>query len=339
VLRVLTRACGYLKDYGGLCLLCRLCDRLNYLHVVDIEGADSVTAGIRLLEHFFSSYKCHFTAFPLREKILARSFYNYYRYILSQFSVKINRKRKFLSHFYRFASEADKKGVSAEDAAETPEIFRWIEPHTLSYSSATLVRAWKRLCRGGCDRRLKGGGKRRFRCASETEAYGDSVVDLRHDRSVKVPHFFLEPALVKSPYLLKQNDRVLGEPHAVGVNVNVRRQSRFAHTGGYGGGDDGRAVAVAYVVLNYKYRTQASLFTSHNGTQIGVKYISSSDRRYHFSGIPFAFLPLRQFLFLLQSYSCRKSRAFKQKKENSLRFFGARLRSCYHCMLAGVIMI
>ena len=59
VLCVLTCACGYLQDDRGLFLCCCLGDRLNDLHVVDVESTDCVAAAVSLLEHFCSCYKCH----------------------------------------------------------------------------------------------------------------------------------------------------------------------------------------------------------------------------------------------------------------------------------------
>ena len=48
-----------LQDHRSVLLLAGLRDALHDLHVVDVESADGVTAGIRLLEHFLGSYKCH----------------------------------------------------------------------------------------------------------------------------------------------------------------------------------------------------------------------------------------------------------------------------------------
>ena len=60
VLSILTRACGNLENNGGLFLSSRLGDSLDDLHVVNVESADSIAAGISLLEHFLCSNKCHF---------------------------------------------------------------------------------------------------------------------------------------------------------------------------------------------------------------------------------------------------------------------------------------
>ena len=59
VLCVLTCACRYLKDNGGFFLCRSLGDRLNDLHVVDVEGTDGVAACVGLLEHFSGCYESH----------------------------------------------------------------------------------------------------------------------------------------------------------------------------------------------------------------------------------------------------------------------------------------
>ena len=51
-IRVLSRTRGNLKNDGRFALVRRLHDRLNHLHVVDVERADGITARIRFLEHF-----------------------------------------------------------------------------------------------------------------------------------------------------------------------------------------------------------------------------------------------------------------------------------------------
>ena len=52
-------ALGHLQNQGSLLLLSSLGDTLNDLHVVDIEGADGVTAVIGLLEHFSRGNQWH----------------------------------------------------------------------------------------------------------------------------------------------------------------------------------------------------------------------------------------------------------------------------------------
>src|SRR5699024_1666103 len=54
--RILSCACGYLKDNRGLQLSRCLCDSLYNLHVVHIESADCVAAFICFFEHFCCCY-------------------------------------------------------------------------------------------------------------------------------------------------------------------------------------------------------------------------------------------------------------------------------------------
>ena len=54
--RILSCACGYLKDNRGMQLSCCLCDSLYNLHVVHIESADCIAAFICFFEHFCCCY-------------------------------------------------------------------------------------------------------------------------------------------------------------------------------------------------------------------------------------------------------------------------------------------
>ena len=60
MLCILAGTCGNLKDNGRLCLCGSLGYSLNDLHVVDVERADGITAGICFFEHFGSGNKSHF---------------------------------------------------------------------------------------------------------------------------------------------------------------------------------------------------------------------------------------------------------------------------------------
>ena len=53
---------GNLQDNRGLQLASCLGNTLNDFHVVYVESANSVAAIISLLEHFSSSYKCHYSS-------------------------------------------------------------------------------------------------------------------------------------------------------------------------------------------------------------------------------------------------------------------------------------
>lgn len=59
VLCILSCACGYLENDGGVLFLSRLGDCLNDLHVVYVEGADCVASLISFSEHFFCCNESH----------------------------------------------------------------------------------------------------------------------------------------------------------------------------------------------------------------------------------------------------------------------------------------
>lgn len=117
---------------------------------------------------------------------------------------------------------------------------------------------------------------------TETEADCNGIVDLCHNGTVKVSHFFLQTALVESSDLLEQDHRIFCESDSIRADVDMGGKSCFSHTGGDRGGDHSRAVTVANIVLYNKYGSQSALLTSYNGTEICVKYITSSDVRQHF---------------------------------------------------------
>ena len=52
-------ALGDLEDQRGVDLAGRLGDTLDNLHIIDVEGADSIPAVIGLLEHFFGRNQWH----------------------------------------------------------------------------------------------------------------------------------------------------------------------------------------------------------------------------------------------------------------------------------------
>ena len=111
--------------------------------------------------------------------------------------------------------------------------------------------------------------------ALKTEADTDGIVDPLHDGVVKMSHLFLQTALVDRPDLLEQNDGILCKAEAVGEYINMRRQTVFCNLACDGGGDDGRAVFVAHIVLNDEYGTQSSLLRTDDGTEIGIINISA----------------------------------------------------------------
>ena len=61
---VLSRSRGYLQDERGIAFLARFHDTLNGFHVVHVERADRIAAGIRFSEHFGRCYQRHKTKPP-----------------------------------------------------------------------------------------------------------------------------------------------------------------------------------------------------------------------------------------------------------------------------------
>lgn len=109
----------------------------------------------------------------------------------------------------------------------------------------------------------------------QPEADGNCVVDSAHDLAVEVTDLVAEAALVDCSYLLEKDHGVLRKAEFVGSHVDMGRQSRLAEAARDRGGDDSRAVSVADVVLNYKYRSLPALFASDDGAQICKINISS----------------------------------------------------------------
>ena len=112
----------------------------------------------------------------------------------------------------------------------------------------------------------------------QTEADGNGVVHLRHDRLVQMSHLLPQTAFIQCTDLFQQDDRVLGKPDTVGINIDVRGQAGLAHPGGNGGGNNRRAVAVADVVLDDQHRAQTSLLGTDNRAEISVEYIAPAHR-------------------------------------------------------------
>lgn len=99
---------------------------------------------------------------------------------------------------------------------------------------------------------------------------------------MKLPACKAEQAgFIESAYLLEQNNAVPVESHASGFQLNVRGESGFADLTGDGGGDDGRRMPVADVILYNKYRAHPALLAADHRRQIGVIDLSSFDHVFH----------------------------------------------------------
>ncbi len=83
-------------------------------------------------------------------------------------------------------------------------------------------------------------------------------------------HLLLQPCFIYGAYLLQKYHRITGKPRVGAPHrasyVYMGRQTALCHTAGYCRRYNGRAVTVAYVVLNDKYGSKSSLLTAHHGT-------------------------------------------------------------------------
>ena len=127
----------------------------------------------------------------------------------------------------------------------------------------------------GCLHRSAGGGV--LFGISETEADGDSGIDLIHGGIVEVPHFLPQAAFIEGTDLFEEDHGILCKSHTVGKHIDVGREMCFAHAGSNGSGDNGRAVAIADIVLYDEDGAQTSLLGSDNGAEVGIINVSASD--------------------------------------------------------------
>jgi len=79
-----------------------------------------------------------------------------------------------------------------------------------------------------------------------------------------MPYFFLQAFFVYGPYLLEQDDRILGKAELVGRYFDMRRQLCLVYLAGNGRRYNSGAVAVSEVVLHDKYRAYAALLGTHH---------------------------------------------------------------------------
>jgi len=145
--------------------------------------------------------------------------------------------------------------------------------------------------RGGCDRwgSIGNGGGGRYRGDrrggagmhdgggkfGQAEADGNGGIDLIHQIFVEMSHFFLEALFIQCTDLLQQDDRILGESCTLGVDVDMRGELGLTHSGCNRRCNDGRAVAVADVVLYDQYGAKSPLLGADDGAEVGVIDISS----------------------------------------------------------------
>ena len=118
---------------------------------------------------------------------------------------------------------------------------------------------------------------------AEPEADRDGVIDFLHKYVVDMTHFFAQSRFVDSADLLKQDDGILDEPEAFGINVDVCGKLGFAELACDGGGDDGGTVFITDVVLHDEHGAKSALLTADDGAEICVIDISAFDGQFDHS--------------------------------------------------------
>ena len=96
-----------------------------------------------------------------------------------------------------------------------------------------------------------------------------------------------ETLLVNGTQLLQQDHRILDHVTFSRGQLHMGRQFCLVHAGSDGSTDHSGAVPVAHIVLNNKYRADASLLASHHRAKIRIKNIPSFN--YHTIHTPFYF--------------------------------------------------
>ena len=95
-----------------------------------------------------------------------------------------------------------------------------------------------------------------FQAHGNAQSFIHAAHIVRRDASGPFP----QAAFVQCADLFRQHDAVLGKTAAVGPYADMGGQPVFILTAGDGRRNHGRAVAVADLILNNKYRPDASLF-------------------------------------------------------------------------------
>ena len=97
----------------------------------------------------------------------------------------------------------------------------------------------------------------------QADADAKGLVNIVHHIIVEAAYIAAQPALINRSDLLQHNHRVLGQAK-VWRDTDMGRLMEFLHPGRDGGNDDGRAVAIPYVVLDYKDGAVATLFRANH---------------------------------------------------------------------------
>ena len=97
----------------------------------------------------------------------------------------------------------------------------------------------------------------------QADADAKGLVNIVHHIIVQAAHITAKPALINRSDLLQHNHRVLGQAK-VWRDTDMGRLMELLHPGRDRGNDDGRAVAISYVVLDHKDGAVATLFRANH---------------------------------------------------------------------------
>lgn len=109
----------------------------------------------------------------------------------------------------------------------------------------------------------------------KAKADSDGVIDLVHQLIIQLTHAVLQSLFIDRPDLFQQYHGILAETVGFRAKLNMSGQLSLIDLRRDSSGDNGRAVLVADIVLNNKYRTHASLLAANHRAQVSIIDISS----------------------------------------------------------------
>ena len=104
---------------------------------------------------------------------------------------------------------------------------------------------------------------------------------MTHRFFIQRSHFLAQPPLIQRADLLGQNDGILGQAVIGGAERDMRRHFGLVDLRCNGGGNHGRAIPVAHIVLYDQHRADTALLTADHRAEIGIVNISPFDAGIH----------------------------------------------------------
>ena len=156
---------------------------------------------------------------------------------------------------------------------------------------------------------------------AESEADCQCFIDVPHGFFVERAHFLAQAAFVQRADLLGQDDGILGQSVVRRTDRDMRRHFRLVDLRCNSGGDHGRTLPIADVVLHDQHRTDAALLTANHRTEIGIVNIASFDVAIHFGSHSdeidlrccLMVFPQTYFPRVTQNYNCIMQKSGERK--------------------------